>query len=144
MSIKDKLLEIGFYSSFKDLLKKVKKNPRDIKFIADPTEEMQLIAINYDLHLIADIQNPTEKVQLKAVEDYHLAIQYIQNPTEKVQLFVLKKQISYFFNINNPTDNAILYFISNGGNYNSIDVDKISDELAEKIYEILIIKDVLE
>lgn len=52
----------------KELLKKLMEDPSYISEIEDPTEEMQLIAIEKDPDLIYEIENATPKVQIRALE----------------------------------------------------------------------------
>lgn len=62
-----------------------------IKFIANPTEELQIEAVKRNGYLIKYIDNPSEEVQLIAVKNNGYAIQFIENPSEEVQLEAVKK-----------------------------------------------------
>ena len=57
-----------------------------IRFIVDPSEELQFMAIQKSLYNIEFILNPTEAVQLKVVTEKGSLIRFIQNPTLNVQL----------------------------------------------------------
>lgn len=59
--------------------------------IDNPSEEVQLAALQFNYDVIENIKNPTEKVQLKAVESHPKAIDFIKNPTDKVKEYVKKK-----------------------------------------------------
>jgi hypothetical protein len=61
----------------------IKKYPYKIKHIENPSEKVQLIAVNKDPDSIKDIQNPTERVQLAAVKHDLRLINFIKNPTEE-------------------------------------------------------------
>jgi hypothetical protein len=56
-------------------------NPYSIQAIEDPTERVQLAAVDSDGYSIRFIKNPTEQVQLVAVERRGHRIKYITNPT---------------------------------------------------------------
>ena len=68
----------------------IESDPTSIKYIEDPSEELQLAAIaNWRKAqgsvIIAHIQNPTEKAQLAAIEQNPYILKYINNPTDKVK-----------------------------------------------------------
>ena len=70
----------------------VKRNPLLIELMPDPTEEIQLIAIETSLgRAIENIKNPTKKVQLEAVKIDGKHIQYIKNPSYEVQEEAIKQ-----------------------------------------------------
>ena len=65
----------------------VRDRYRSIKHIKNPTEKVQLAALESGGTFALDyIRRPTEKVQLAAVKKDPLALKYIENPSEKVQL----------------------------------------------------------
>src|SRR5574344_1845703 len=70
-----------------DVIKYLKKNSSNkLKFIKNPSEEVQLEAVKQNGLAIQYIVNPSEEVQLEAVKQNGLAIQYIDNPSEEAQL----------------------------------------------------------
>ena len=71
----------------------IKEEACKIKFIDNPTKEMQFKAIEKNSWIIQFIKNPTEKVQLRVVKQNGIAIYFINNPTEQGQLDVLKNQL---------------------------------------------------
>lgn len=62
-----------------------------IQCIKNPSEKVQIEAVNLNEDVIGNIENPTEKVQLIAVNKFEDAIHYIKNPTEKVKKLAWKK-----------------------------------------------------
>ncbi|AOY74695.1 HNH endonuclease [Clostridium formicaceticum] len=61
-----------------------------IKFIQNPSEEIQLEAIKNNWEAIQYIRKPSEEVQLKAVRKNWQAIKYIKNSSIELQLAALK------------------------------------------------------
>jgi len=83
-------------------LNAVTLNGEAIRYIENPSEAMQLVAVKQDRCAIQYIKtqdrcairyikNPSEAVQLVAVKQNGLNIQYIENPTEDVQLVAAKQ-----------------------------------------------------
>jgi len=68
-----------------DRLEKIKKDPRSIKNIKNPSEEEQLAAVKGHYRSIYSIDNPNEKVQLASIYASPISIKYIKNPTDKVK-----------------------------------------------------------
>ena len=65
--------------------------------------------------LIKYIKNPTEAVQLKAVESRGLCIKYIENPTEAVQLKVVSNIGHYIKHIKNPSEAVKIAAVGQNG-----------------------------
>lgn len=55
-----------------------------IQYINNPSEELQLLAVEYEPSYIHYINNPSERVQLLVVRQDGYNIRYIKNPTDKV------------------------------------------------------------
>src|SRR5690554_356835 len=68
------------------LLELVKQDCTIIKFIKEPSEEIQLAAVNQNGFAIQYITDPSEEVQLEAVTNVGMSIQCIKNPTIKAKL----------------------------------------------------------
>ena len=66
-------------------LEAVRNNRSAIKYIKNPSEQVQLEAIRNGAD-IKYIEEPFEKVQLEAVRNNGCVIYYINNPSERVQL----------------------------------------------------------
>ncbi len=78
----------------------VKKNPSNIRYIIDPAEGVQLVAVKLDGNSILYIKDPSEAVKLAAVKN-KAELWYIKNPSEAVQLAMIKRDwqnIGYFEN----------------------------------------------
>jgi hypothetical protein len=79
-----------------------------IQLIDDPSEKVQLVAVQRDPFSIYYIKNPTEKVQLLAVSLNAYTIRSIKNPSEAVQLEAIREgngRVVQF--LENPTASAI-------------------------------------
>ncbi len=57
-----------------------------IRFIDNPTEEQQMIAVNQNGLAIKYINNPSENVKLSSVKNYGPAILFISNPSIEIQI----------------------------------------------------------
>jgi hypothetical protein len=68
----------------------------------NPSEKVQLAAINKNYLNIQDIKNPSEKVQFAAVKINSYAIKHIKKPTKNVQLFAIEKNYTNIYNIKKP------------------------------------------
>lgn len=85
------------------LIECVKKFPRVIDSIYNPTENVQLAAVSIDGTVIKYITNPSEDVQMAAVTNYDKAIDFIDNPAEKVVLKAFETYSEAFRYIGFPT-----------------------------------------
>lgn len=86
------------------------------------TEEEQIKCIRNHPYSIQFIKNPSEALCLEAVKQFGSPIQYIKHPSEAVCLEAIKENVE-----------SINYLIN-----------KVSDELFEKLIGILEVKDILE
>lgn len=57
-----------------------------IKYIENPSEEVQLAAVHKNANAIKYIKNPSEEVQLVAVTQDGWVIQHIENPSDRVKV----------------------------------------------------------
>ena len=121
---KRKKAKIASFMSEDEQVESVRNNYRSIEYIKNPSEKVQLAAVESGGgRALNFIKNPTEKVQIAGVEDDPEALEYIKNPSEKIQLAAVKKDSSAFFYIKNPSekiklatvkkDPAVLYSIKN-------------------------------
>lgn len=86
-------LKEGFFKNLikpSDEVKRIKKNPGDIIYIKDPSEEIQLLAVKQNGMTIGYIKNPSEKVQIAAVKQNPMALGYINNPSPKIKKIAKK------------------------------------------------------
>ena len=102
--LKNILTKIGEVNPKYNLEKQVYNVGELIQFIDNPSETVQLAAVEEYPFSIKYIKNPSERVQLAAVEENGRAIKLIQNPTERVQLAVVKQYTWAIRFIQNPTE----------------------------------------
>ena len=93
----------------------VNQNGYAIKYINNPSEKVQLAAVNKNAYAIKFIKDPSEKVQLAAVSKYGDAIEFIKDPSEQVQLDVVNQNGNAIEFINNPSEKVQLAAVSQNG-----------------------------
>jgi len=93
----------------------VKDYPKNIKHIKNPSEAVQLEAVNQDSNTIEHIEKPSEAVQLAAVNKDGHAINHIKNPSEKVQLAAVEQNGHAIKHIKNPSEAAQLEAVTKNG-----------------------------
>jgi NRPS condensation-like uncharacterized protein len=129
MTNKDKLKQLcNKYTGFdpdneEDCLNAVKKNGYYIKWIKNPSEEMQLAAVKQWPYFVEYINNPSEKVQLEAVKQNPSSIKYIKIPSIEMQ-----KAATYY----------------SGYDITVITLCPDREEFADEIIANLIIKDIIQ
>ena len=72
----------------------VKRFPLKLNRIENPSEAVQLAAVQSDGWAISYIENPSEASQLAAVQQDGTAIEWIKNPTDEVQLAAVQQEFS--------------------------------------------------
>jgi TPR repeat protein len=75
-----------------------------IKYINNPSEKVQLWAVNQSASALAYIKNPTEKVQLEAVKKGGSSLSYVKKSSEKVQLEAVRHSANALKYINKPSE----------------------------------------
>lgn len=85
-----------------------KKNKNFIEFIKNPSEKIQLSAVEYNGDLIAYIKNPSKKVELAAFNNNPMTIQFIKNPSEEMQLKAVREHSWLIEYIENPSEKVKL------------------------------------
>ncbi len=65
-------------------LKLIKENVDNLVIIRDPTEEVQLLAVQTDPKMIRYIKNPSLKVQEMAVKDNPFIVVLVDNPSSEL------------------------------------------------------------
>lgn len=90
---------------------RVRRNSFYIRQISNPSEEMQMAAVQSDFtgHSIRHIDNPTERVQMYVIEKWSGYIIDIDNPTELVQLKAIEQNPFNIYLIKKPTELAKVY-----------------------------------
>lgn len=87
----------------------IMNDPISIKYIENPSEELQLMAIELNYNVYKYINNPTKEVSaLFAVSKNPYNIQYISNPSERVQLAAVKQKGDSIQFIKEPTNDVQL------------------------------------
>ena len=81
----------------------VKQDPNNIRYIIDPAEGVQLVAVKIYGNSIQYIKDPSEKVQLAAINNGADPF-YIKNPSETVQLAIVKRRGYYIERFENPSE----------------------------------------
>jgi hypothetical protein len=91
--------------------------PQVIGYLKNPSEKVKMQAVSEDIQLVEDYpelyENANEELQLEIVKIDPLFISYLKNPTEKVQMIAVKKDIDSFENIRNPAKSVIEYVEKN-------------------------------
>ena len=93
----------------------VQQNGHAIKYIENPTEQVQIAAVTHYGYAIEYIENPSEQVQLAAVEQDGDAIEYIETPSEQVQLAAVQKYANAVKYIENPSEQVQLAAVQQNG-----------------------------
>jgi hypothetical protein len=82
----------------------VQKDGYSIRFIKNPSEDIKLAAVHRYGYAINYIKNPSESVQLAAVQQNGYSIQHIENPSEAIQLAAVKQNGYSIQIIKNPSE----------------------------------------
>ena len=97
------------------LMTKISDEPRLIKRIKNPSEQLQIVAVTQNGYSIQFIENPSEQVQLAAVQQSGYAISYIKNPSEEVQLAAVQQNAYAIYYVQNPTEQVQLAAVNQDG-----------------------------
>jgi len=111
-------------------LASLSRNVRNIEYIDNPTQKMQLMAVTEDYELIDDIKNPVDSVRIIAIKNnYHVEkhtpeldnkshleiinfdpylFAYLTYPTEEIQLMSVKQNGNNIKYIKNPSEKVQL------------------------------------
>jgi hypothetical protein len=101
------------YISKDTWIKSVEKNPWNIQYIQNPTDEVQDYILKNHKAYIFHIKNPNNKIkplvdseeyQMRSLKYSSFDIEHIENPTDEVQDYILKNYKEYIFHIKNPND----------------------------------------
>ena len=101
-----------------------------IKHIMNPSEALQLAAVQQDGWAIQSIENPSEAVKLAAVQEDGYAIRHIKNPSEAVQLAAVQRHGCAIKYIENPSEAVQLAAVRR--NWRAIYYIKNPSEAAKK------------
>jgi len=91
-SIREQVIEyIGFNpEDEKECLRAIKNWDYNIRWIKNPTEEMQELAISINPYDIFYIHNSGEKIKNKVIDRDSISIQYIHNPSKELQIRAIR------------------------------------------------------
>ena len=73
-------------------LEAVRENGYNIRFITNPSEELQLEAVKQHYKLIKFIENPSKEVQLAAIDSHHNMYEKIKEENDLLWN-IIKKQL---------------------------------------------------
>ena len=127
----DGIMEDSLVKQLMPFLEKHKileESPIAIRYIDNPSEEMQLEAVKKDGNAIKGIKKPSEKVQLEAVKEDWGTIEYIKNPSEAVQLEAAKRNGSILMYLKNPSEAVKIEAVKNYG-YAITYIDNPTEEM---------------
>ena len=96
----ERLQNHEFKSSIVTDLDKIIITPNYIGDIKNPSEDLQLAAVQRSGYAIQYIKNPSESIQIAAVQENGLAIGFIDNPLEPTQIAAVQQNgyaIEYIF-----------------------------------------------
>lgn len=113
-----KLLESNAYIYDSVKLRIVQCIPLYIRYMSDPSEDIQLEAIKSDYRSFRYIKNPSEKAKIAAVKKNYKYIRYIKDPSKDVQLAAIKKDYMAISYIRKPRKEAKIAALKE--NYNAI------------------------
>jgi len=97
----------------------VQQNGNAIEYIDNPSEAVQLAAVQQNGNAIKYIIRkgiiPSERVQLAAVQQDWFAIEYIDNPSEEVQLAAVQQNLYVIGDIKNPNESVQITAVQQDG-----------------------------
>lgn len=102
-------LSEGFYdeSSEEEKIKTIKKYPRFIEDMDNPSVAVQMAAIENDPMNISYIKNPAPEVQMDAVQRDIFVLNYIKKPAVEVQVYAVEQDPNNITYIKKPSKAAI-------------------------------------
>jgi hypothetical protein len=99
----------------KEIVKLLDQDPTLLRFIKNPTKEMQIECLKKDGTVIQYIRNPSEELQKVAVENNPEALFLIANPTDYVKIAVIESKPGFFSRINKSSNLVKLKAVEVGG-----------------------------
>jgi hypothetical protein len=78
-------------ASDEELDRQIRLTPKYIKYVKNPSEKLQIIAITNEPFCLKLIKNPTEKIKELAVSKNGLNIQHCKNPSELLQELAVRQ-----------------------------------------------------
>ncbi|OOM16420.1 hypothetical protein [Clostridium saccharobutylicum] len=90
-----------------NILLKLKSNPSYIKELSEADEELKLLIVKDNGNNIKYIKNPSKEVQKEAIKSTPLSIQYIENVNEEIGILCVRTLWNSLELINNPSETII-------------------------------------
>ena len=114
-------------------LEAVKDDGFAMNYIKNPSKKVQMEAVKHDGYIICYIKNPSEDVQIEAVKQNERAIEFIQNPSERVQIESVKKWGYSIQYINNPSEKLQIEAVKQNGLLIEYIINPIEDVQLEAV-----------
>lgn len=89
-------------------LQAVKRDPYAIKYIDRPSEQIQAYAVEQDGLVISEIDDPSDYVKMLAVKQDGRAIRYIRNSNEDLEIAAVKEYWGVISDIYEPSERVQL------------------------------------
>ena len=110
----------------------IKKNPANIRFLHDPCEEMQLLAIKSPAQPWKQVIEPIDdslgySYAVREIENSGEYIKFIKNPTELAQRAALDQDLSNIHHIKRVSENNARYALERAG---------VPKEIIDKVYSL--------
>lgn len=94
----------------------IRSNPHAIRWIETYADEnVKMVAVNINGHVIEYIKNPSEKVKLAAVTEDGLALGFIHNPSREVALAAVAQNGFALQFIENPSEETQIAAVRHNG-----------------------------
>ena len=93
----------------------IDQSPSAIRYIDNPSKEVQMAAVQQIGYAIDYIKNPAKEVQMTAVRDYGDAIRFIDNPSEEVQMAAVQQDGYAIRFIENPSEEVKMAAVQEDG-----------------------------
>ena len=118
-------------------LEQVTHNGFYIRNIENPSEELQLAAVNFNPMAIKYIKSPTEKVCLEAVSHNGKTLKYVRNQTVELCKAAVKedRRALYYVKKECLTEEFYRYALKVSGEWQSVICDFMPYEYCEKIWK---------
>lgn len=110
----------------------IKKNPANIRFLHDPCEDMQLLAIKSSAQPWKQVIEPIDdslgySYAVREIENSGEYIKFIKNPTELAQRAALDQDLSNIHHIKRVSENNARYALERAG---------VPKEIIDKVYSL--------
>ena len=90
-----------------DILLRLKKNPEYIKELAQVDEELEIFIVKNNGNNVRYINNPSKEVQRQAIKSTPLSIKHIKNVDKEIAIICVKSLWNSLELINNPDEDII-------------------------------------